>query len=103
MGLLSSANYFQNMMAEYVLHGLIYIICEVYIDDLLIYGRTEDEFLRNVKNVFERLREYNVTLNPKNVHHGLQTISFEGHEIDSEGINMSQKQVKSTIDVIRPT
>ena len=91
------------MMAEYVLHGLIYIICEVYIDDLLIYGRNEEEFLRNVETVFERLREYNVTLNPKKVHLGLQTISFVGHEIDSEGINMSQKRVESTIDVIRPT
>jgi len=102
-GLLPSANYFQKMMAEYVLHGLIYIICEVYIDDLLIYGRNEEEFLRNVETVFERLREYNVTLNPKKVHLGLQTISFVGHEIDSEGINMSQKRVESTIDVIRPT
>ena len=101
--LLPSANYFQKMMAEYVLHGLIYIICEVYIDDLLIYGRTEEEFLRNVETVFERLREYNVTLNPKKVHLGLQTISFVGHEIDSEGINMSQKRVESTIDVILPT
>ena len=26
-----------------------------------------------------------------------------GHEIDSEGINMSQNRVESTIDVIRPT
>ena len=59
-------------MAEYVLHGLIYIICEVYIYDLLIYGRNEEDFLRNVETVFKRLREYNVTLNPKNVHLGLK-------------------------------
>ena len=100
MGLLASVNYFQKMMAEYVLHGLIYIIC---IDDLLIYGRTEEEFLRNVVTVFERLREYNVTLNPKNVHLVLTTISFAGHEIDFEGINMSQKRAESTIDIIWPT
>jgi len=36
------------MMAEYVPHGLIYIICDVYTDDTLISGR-----------------EYDVTLNPK--------------------------------------
>ena len=82
MRLLPSANYFQKMMAEYVLHDLIYIICEVYMDDLLIYGRTEKEFLRNVETVFERLREY-VTLNPKKVHLGLTTASFIGHAIDS--------------------
>ena len=61
-------------MAEYV-HGIIYIICEVYTDDLLICGRTE-EFLE-----FERLREQqNVTLNPKKVHLGQTTISFVGHD-----------------------
>jgi len=69
-GLLRSENYFQKMMAEYVLHGLIYIICGVYIDDLLIYGRTENEFLRNVETVLERLWEYDVTLNSKKVHLG---------------------------------
>ena len=73
---------FQKMMAEYVLHGLIYIICEVYIDALLIYGRTEEEFLRNVESIFEGLREYDVTLNPMKVHLGLTNISFGGHEID---------------------
>ena len=64
-GLLPSANYFQKMMAEYVQYSLIYILCVVYIDDPLIYGRNEEEFLRNVETVFERLREYKVTLNPK--------------------------------------
>jgi hypothetical protein len=67
MELLPSANYVQKMMAEYVLHGLIYIICELYIDDLLIYGRTEENFFRNVETVFEKLREFNVTLKPKKV------------------------------------
>ena len=49
---------FQKMMAEYILHGLINIICEVYTDDLLIYGLTEEEFLRHVDIIFKRSREY---------------------------------------------
>ena len=69
----------------------------------MIYERNEEEFLRNVETVFERLREYDVILNPKKFHLGLTTNSFVGHEIDSLGINMSQKRVESTIDVILPT
>ena len=72
-------------------------------DDLLIYERTEEKFVRNVNTVFERLREYDVTLKPKKVHLGLTTISLVGHEIDSKGINMLQNWVESTIDVIRLT
>ena len=41
-------------------------------------------------------------MNPTKVYLGLTTISFVGHKIDTEVINMSQKQVESTIDVIRP-
>jgi hypothetical protein len=42
-------------------------------------------------------------LNPKKVHLGLTTIIFVGHEIDAEDINMSQKRVESTIDVLQPS
>ena len=45
-------------------------------------------------------------MNPKKVHLGLTTISFVGHEIYSEGINISQRRVERpeiTIDVIQST
>ena len=50
----------------HILNGLIYNICEVYIDDMLVFGETDDAFLRNVTTVFQRCREKNVTLNAKN-------------------------------------
>ena len=53
-------------MASKVLAGLIYRIFELYIDDVLIHGTTESEFLINLRKVFERLREHNVAANPKN-------------------------------------
>ena len=101
MGLLPLENYFQKMMAEYILHGLIYIICEVYIDDLLIYGRNE-EIPQERWNRFRKTTRIQRNIEPRNkkqkqnknkkVHLDLQTISFLGHEIDSDGINMSQKR-----------
>ena len=35
-GITAIGKLFQKMMADYVLNGLIYSICEVHIDDLLI-------------------------------------------------------------------
>jgi len=46
MGLLPSANFFQKSMGVHFLNGLIYNICEVYIDDLLVFGETDDAFIR---------------------------------------------------------
>jgi hypothetical protein len=65
MGLLPSANFFQKSMGVHILNGLIYNICEVYIDDILVFGETDDAFIRNVTTVFQCCREKNVTLNAK--------------------------------------
>ena len=44
MGLKGALAYFQAILVTHVLVGLIYQICELYIDDLIIFGATEDEF-----------------------------------------------------------
>ena len=45
-----------------VLAGLLYICCEVYLDDFLAYGYTEDEFIQNLELIFKRFEEYNLTI-----------------------------------------
>ena len=39
-------------MGVHVLHGLIYNLCEVYIDDMHIFGTNEDNFLANTRTFF---------------------------------------------------
>ena len=43
-------------MQNKVLNGLVYDICGIYINDVLIHGKTDPEFLLNTRRVFERLR-----------------------------------------------
>jgi hypothetical protein len=33
----------------YFLNGLVYEICEIYIDDVLIHGKTDPDFLTNTR------------------------------------------------------
>ena len=54
MGLKGAGPYFQRSMSSTVLAGLVYRICELYIDDVLIHGSSEREFLANVLLVFTR-------------------------------------------------
>jgi hypothetical protein len=65
MGLKGASPYFQRSMSNTVLAGLVYRICKLYIDDVLIHGKDPETFLANVRKVFERLREFNVAVNPK--------------------------------------
>ena len=55
MGLKGAGPYFQRSMQNKVLNGLVYEICEIYIDDVLIHGKTDEDFLANTRRVFESL------------------------------------------------
>jgi len=57
MGPKGSASYFQQIMATVVLIGLVYVCCEVYLDDILIYASNEDDFLKNCEIIFQRFRK----------------------------------------------
>ena len=89
-------------MGVHVWHGLIYNICEVYIDDI-IFRSNEDNFLANTRTVLQRCRERNVTLNAEELIIGFDTTPFVGHDIDAKCINVSQKRIESTIASCKPT
>jgi hypothetical protein len=57
MGLKGAPGYFQHAMATQVLQDQIYSICEVYMDDIITWGQTEEELLRNLEKILNRLRE----------------------------------------------
>ena len=52
MGLVNAASYFQRFISVVVLAGLMYSAVEAYIDDVIIYGQDEDDFVKNVEAVF---------------------------------------------------
>jgi hypothetical protein len=92
MGLKGAGPYFQRSMASKVLAGLIYRICELYIDDVLIHGTTEAEFLTNLRQVLQRLRDHNVAANPKKTKLGLAQVEYVGHLISSEGTSFTEEK-----------
>eukprot|EP01040_Poterioochromonas_malhamensis_P021851 gene21851-26450_t len=101
MGIKSAPSYFQQKMTE-VLQGLIYSICEIYIDDIIIFGRTEEEFLDNLHKVLKRLKEYNLTLNPDKAKMGLTQLEYVGRVINQHGVVMSDEKIRKVVDFPPP-
>jgi hypothetical protein len=63
--------------------GFVYQICELYIDDVLIHGRDLKTFLANVRKVLERLREFNIIVNPAKTKLGLAEVEYvHGKKVD---------------------
>jgi hypothetical protein len=102
MGLKGSGPYFQRSMASVVLAGLVYIICEIYIDDVLIHGRSEEDFLVNLRKVLDRLRTFNVAANPKKTKLGLSEVEYVGHVVSSEGTSFTDEKRLKVLDFPLP-
>jgi transposase InsO family protein len=103
MGLKNAASFFQRVMATVVLINLMYIICELYIDDVLVFGKTDDEFASNLKTVFQRFRKHNITLNPKKCKFGMDHVEYVGRVISKDGVTFSDTKREKVLNFPLPT
>ena len=102
-GLKGAPSYFQQLMATIVLAGLIYTICEVYLDDIIVYATTEDEFVEDLTEVFKRLRKFSVKLHPEKTNLGMSSIEYVGHVIDENGLSFSDAKRDKVLQCPKPT
>ena len=86
MGLKGAPSYFQGVLVSTVLVGLIYSICELYIDDLIIHAQTEKDFLKRLEQVLQRLQKHKITVNPDKCLFGMSEVEYVGHTINGQGL-----------------
>ena len=84
-GLCNAPATFQRLM-DLVLAGLQWSDCLVYIDDVIMLGRTFDEHLRNLRSVLQRLRESGLRLKPSKCSFFQSEVQYLGHIISRDGV-----------------
>lgn len=84
-GLKNSPQIFQEI-ADTLLNGLQSENISAYIDDIIVPSQNIDEALRKLRLVFERFREYGLTLNPKKCKFLQTKITYLGHDVNKDGI-----------------
>ena len=84
-GLCNTPTTFQRLM-DLVLAGLQWTNCLVYLDDLLIIGKSFEEHLQNLQLVFERLRRAGLKLKPSKCAVCQKEVMYLGHVVSSDGI-----------------
>lgn len=84
-GLNVSPNSFQRMMTI-AMAGLTPECAFVYIDDIVVIGCSAEHHIKNLINVFKRLRHYNLKLNPEKCQFFKTEVTYLGHKITDQGI-----------------
>ena len=76
---------FQRLM-DLVLAGVQWTSCLVYIDDVVILGKTFKEHLQNLVAVFKRLRSFSLKLKPKKCNFCSAEVDFLGHIVSANRV-----------------
>src|SRR5437899_1073274 len=94
---------FQKMMNE-SFHDMS-DVCIVYINDLMIFTKSEDEKEHNriVLEVLKRLKENDLYVKPEKCHFKVKEVNFLGMVVSSDGIKMDEPKVKAVLDWPTPT
>lgn len=80
MGMRTSPATFQRLMNS-VLSGLIGIKCFVYLDDVIIYSDSLEIHDMKIRNVFNRLKEHNLKIQPDKCEFLMRECIYLGHII----------------------
>lgn len=86
---------------EQVLQGLPGV--QVYLDDILVTGRTKEEHLKNLDQVLTRLRERGLKLKKEKCDFVRDSLEFLGHVIDAKGVHKSGAKVDKIKAMPEPT
>ena len=91
-GLCNAPSTFERLM-ETVFSGLQWKSCLVYLDDVVIFGRDEQELLDKLDEVFSRLKEAALKLKPKKCKLFAKEINYLGHVISAGVIAVSPEKI----------
>ena len=99
-GFVNAPSTFQRAM-NYIFRNLEFVI--VYIDDILILSKTEEEHMEHIRAVFALLDEYNMVIRLDKCHFFQQELKYLGFIINGEGMRPDPTFVKKVINLQQPT
>ena len=74
----------------------------VFIDDVLVYSRSEEEHEQHLRAVLQTLREHRLFAKFNKCEFWLERVQFLGHVITGEGIQVDPTKVEAVVSWQRP-
>jgi hypothetical protein len=72
---------------------------EVYVDDMLVKSKENEDHLTDLKETFQALRTYNMKLNPEKCAFGVSSGKFLGFMVSQRGIEANPDKIKAILEM----
>jgi hypothetical protein len=95
-GLTNAPSYFMNMMNKVFMEFLDKFVV-VFIDDILIYSKSNEEHKKHLRLIMEKLREHKLYAKFK-CEFWLSEVAFLGHIVSTEGIVVDPSKVTAVTE-----
>ena len=87
---------FQRMM-ETCLGDLHLNWCLIYLDDIIVFAKTQEEAITRLGTVFQKLREVGLQLKPSKCELFKTSLLYLGHVVPEDGIRTDPKKIKAIL------
>ena len=98
-GITSGSEVFQRTME----HLFENVPCQIVVDDILVWGKTESEHNENLIKVLDRAREINLRLNRKKCRINVPSVTYVGHVLSADGLQPDPLKTKAIAEMPTPT
>ena len=93
-GLKNAGATYQRAMVT-LFHDMMHKEIEVYVDDMIAKSQGEEDHIINLKKLFERLRKFQLKLNPAKCTFGATSGKLLGFVVSQKGIEIDPDKVKA--------
>ena len=98
-GIASAPAIFQSQM-EKILQGIPKAVC--YLDDVLITGKDDSEYLATLEKVFDRLYQWGLCLKKAKCKFMQQSVQYLGYTVDAQGLHTSPDKIQAIKEAPQP-
>ena len=101
-GLCNGPATFQRLM-NLLLAGIQWTSCLVYLDDIIVLGKTFHNHLQHLSQVFQKLRDANLKLKVQKCSFCQESVQFLEHIVSSKGLTADPAKIQRVVDWPIPT
>ncbi|XP_065860901.1 uncharacterized protein [Euphorbia lathyris] len=100
-GLKNAGATYQRAMVT-IFHDMMHKEMEVYVDDMVAKSRANEDHMVVLRKVFERLRKFQIRLNPSKCVFGITSGNLLGFIVSRRGIEVDPDKIKAILEMPPP-